>query len=161
MEVKSWSSSQSDQYPLLIGKLLANISTLEFALRTVLYQQTVPKEKQSAVSTRFTNLREGDEVDGSPLTSWDSFGKLEAKYNCLNPKNKVPAGIKDVRDAFAHGRILTDDPSKPLKLVRFAQPDEQGKVRVEMAETLTVEWLGQQIKLVHNAVLAVHLRLNE
>jgi hypothetical protein len=158
MEAKTWTDNPPDRYPLLLGKLLANITSLEFAIRAVLYHQMVRPDQRVPVATRFTSLKEGEEIEESPLTSWDSLGQLIAEYNRLNPASAIPADLKDVRDAFAHGRILADNPTMPLTLVRFSRP-VAGKVRVEKVETLTEEWLGRQIKLSYEVTLRVHGQL--
>jgi hypothetical protein len=158
MDAKTWASNPPEQYPLQLGKLLANIATLEMALRAVLYQQEAGDSARRPVAKGLTGLRVGQVLEESALTSWDSLRELIARYNKRNPDAAIADGICDLRDAFAHGRILTDDPASHLRLIRFSHPKD-GSVTVEMAETLSPEWLGQQIHRVHDAVQIVHQRL--
>jgi hypothetical protein len=158
VDAKTWESNPSDLYPLQLGQLLANITSLDMALRAVLYQQETPASARRPIAKPLTMLRAGDVLEESALTSWDSLGRLISKYNSRNPDAAIADGIVDLRDAFAHGRILTDNPVSHLRLIRFSHP-RNGRVTVEMAEDLSPEWLAQQIRWVFAAVQTVHARL--
>ena len=145
---------------MTLGKLVANLATLEFALRVVIYLCEVPPEQRRPVARRFTALSAGDELEESALTSWDSLATLIVKYNCHNPNAPIPEDIGDLRDALAHGRVLTDEPDANLRLIRFGRPRE-GRVLVEMNQTLSMDWLDQQIHRLHDAVVLVHRRMRE
>lgn len=155
MDAKTWESIPTDQYPLLLGELVANIATLEMAVRAILYQQETPAVVPRPVAKSLTHLRRGDMLKESALTTGDSLRTLLARYNSLNPDAAIPEDICDLRDALAHGRMLTDDPNTYLRLIRFGHAKE-GNMLVEMAETLSPDWLNQQIHRVHDAVQSVY-----
>jgi hypothetical protein len=157
-EVKKWDSASPEQYPLMVGKMVSNLASLEFALRTVIYLNETPPSRRSPIAKPLTDLRAGDKVDANAITSWDSLRDLVRKYNERNPSSRISESLVELRDALAHGRILTDDPKKDLQLIRFSRPSD-GKVIVEIAQTMSFEWLGQQIHLLHDAVKVVHQRM--
>src|ERR1017187_7698204 len=128
---------QSDAYALALGKLLANLTTLEFALRVVLHHMDdapdlLPKDA-------FKSLKVGDELPASWITSWDSLGNLIDAYNEKHndaPEQQIPVQVKDLRDAFAHGRMLAYEPESNIVLHRFSKPRD-GRVTVEAVQVLT------------------------
>jgi hypothetical protein len=160
MDSKKWGSNPPDLYPKMLGQLVANIATLELSLRVVIYLHEVPVEQRQPVAKRLTSLRAGDTLEVSSLTSWDSLGELIAKYNLHNPGASIPEDIKDLRDAFAHGRILADNPTSDLKLVRFSRP-KGGSVTVELAQEMSIEWMGEQIHKIHDIAETVQRRIRE
>jgi hypothetical protein len=160
MDAKTWNSSPPDAYPLALGKLFANIASLEFALRAVVYLCDTPADQRKRVARRLTALCAGDVLEKSALTSWDTLRELITKYNQYNPSAAISEDIWGLRDALAHGRILTDDPTSDLKLVRFSRPQGE-RVTVEKVETLSIDWLGRQIHRVHDAVVTVHGRMRD
>jgi hypothetical protein len=91
---------------------------------------------------------------------------LISEYN--NRVKRTGAGVQidddigELRNAFAHGRVLAANPSEPLVLLRFARPFG-GNAVLERKYTLTPEWMEVQICRVRDVVLAVssHLDANE
>jgi hypothetical protein len=90
-----------------------------------------------------------------------ALGKLIAKYNQRNPSAIIPNDIVDLRDALAHGRIVTDDQMSELKLIRFSDPRGSGVAKVEMVDVLSPHWFRQQIHRVHETTRIVRQRVRE
>ena len=160
MDAKPWRSNPPDAYSIALGKLVANVATLELALRVVIYLSEVQPSQRQPVARRLTALCAGDELGESALTSWDSLTALIATYNRYNPNAAVPEDIGELRDALAHGRVLTDSPDTNLRLIRFGKP-RNGRVAVERIEALSIDWLDRQINRLHDAVVLVHKRMRE
>lgn len=160
VEVQNWADRRfDDEYPAALGKLIANISTLELSLRIVLYLSEVPVERRLPVSSQLATLSRGDELEESRLTSWEGLGELIAEYSAKFPTNSLPKDIVDVRNAFAHGRILSSAESSELRLIKFNRP-RGGRVSVEFSQTLSLRWINEQIHRVYEAASSVgrHLR---
>ena len=147
-----------------IGRLMANMWALEFAIRVTLYTMETPAAERRPPSWRFAALAVGDQLPDDRITSWDSLGQLIAAYNdreaSRGPDALVPTGIVDLRDALAHGRVLSDTPDGPKVLVRFARP-MAGVVAVTEKHTLSPAWLNEQLALVYREVVKVYTRLHE
>lgn len=128
-------------------------------LRVSIYlYETPPAQRLPYDTFRISKLAAGDELEENALTSWDSLGKLVEKYSLQNPPEPVPTDIIDIRDALAHGRIMSVDDKSPLRLVRFSQPCG-GRVKVESAQTLSPEWIEAQVQRIYRVVLTVHARM--
>lgn len=160
MEMRPLHSAAADLYALTLGKLMGNIASLELSLRMALYRSQTPAKPGERVMVSLTEVTQGSLLPENWITSWHTLKQLLEEYNRRNPQAPVPRDIVDIRDAFAHGRVLTADPLKPLTLVRFSQPKD-GQVRVERVHTLTIDWMNQQIHHVRDVVNAVHRRLAE
>jgi hypothetical protein len=60
--------------------------------------------------------------------------------------NRVDASIVALRDALAHGRVLTQG-GFPMRLVKFSRP-VNGVVMVEYAELVDPDWILRQMERV-------------
>jgi hypothetical protein len=162
MEIRTWNSSQVDAYPVLLGRLVANLGSLELALRHAIYLHETPTEQRHpSVSAWWKSLRVGGAHPVNALTSWDPLGPLITKYNRQNPTAAISEDIVDLRDALAHGRILTDDPMSELRLIRFSDPRRSGVAQVEMVGVLSPDWFEKQIHRIHDAAQIVRQRVRE
>jgi hypothetical protein len=146
-----------DQYSSVLGKLIGNLSSLELILRVVLHEASDPKTHNWPQGIRLTQLKPGDIVPLNHFTNWQSLTELIVEYNSNDPARgpapKIDPGIATLRNAFAHGRVLSDDAGGPLVLFRFKRP-ARGATEVEIAavQVLTLEWMIQQQQLVRVAL---------
>ena len=110
------------------------------AVETLLRYFLVLREGQS---TAFPKV--GDtQADETFATNYTSLGELIDVYNVgLTAEEahrfKVDTQIVHIRDAFAHGRLVTEK-EFPATLWKFGRA-KNGKVAIEFSETLTEEWL--------------------
>jgi hypothetical protein len=79
------------------------------------------------------------------MTNFMSLGDLVDEYNASlsgeeASKFAVDRNAVKVRDAIAHGRLVTDVESFPARLWKFGRA-ESGHVPIESGELLTDEWL--------------------
>jgi hypothetical protein len=110
----------------------------------------------------FLVLREGQPIDFPKpgdtqatetfATNFASLGSLIDSYNDnLSNEEKrrfsIDRQIVHIRDAFAHGRLVTVE-EFPVTLWKFGRPKD-GKVPIEFSQVLTEKWL-----LEANALLA-------
>jgi hypothetical protein len=123
-----------DDYTRLAGAIITNLQALETVLR---YHSMGAKARE----VQFPKPGERDAVEND-LTSWTFLGKLIKRFNSsLGPDEqqyKVDAQVLVIRDAFAHGRLVTTDEKLPFTL--WLKPDER-PVPVEFHQELTQEWL--------------------
>jgi hypothetical protein len=86
------------------------------------------------------------------LTKYAFLGQLVDEYNrsLEEPERKfeVDRKVIDVRDAIAHGRLLTGN-ELPYRLWRFGRP-KNGRVQVEFSEELTLEWLRSKSDMIYS-----------
>jgi len=133
----------TDEMTTGMAKVTANLQALEFVLRLFLYESVGPKDPD----LRFERLSAGDVVLETPLTNYDSLGEVIKKVNrrleAIGRPERIDKSLVDVRDAFAHGRILADRPEGPFRLVKFCRPSA-GTVKVAESVDLTPDWLDLQ-----------------
>jgi hypothetical protein len=133
----------------LMGKLVVNLQSLEFALRAFLYGHETNWKKAQG-SAFLEDIKQGSSVPENAFTNYDTLGKLIEKYNGIVPDKDAGLALdKDVthiRDALAHGRIASNAPSLevPSKLVKYDKP-QNGNVRVTDCHMLTEKWFHQNI----------------
>jgi hypothetical protein len=122
----------------LVGAIITNLQALETVLR---YHSMGPKARD----VQFPTVGAPD-VGENDLTNWVSLGKLVKRFNNSLKSDeqqfKVDSQIVIIRDAFAHGRLVTSEEELPFKLWKFGKP-ENGRVPVEFYKELTVEWLTE------------------
>jgi hypothetical protein len=123
-----------------VGCVITNLQALETVLRRFLLES-------EGQQMQFPNPGDPDAVE-TYLTNFRSLDGLLRKYNeGLNEKEKnfvVDTGVIKIRDAFAHGRLLTSG-EFPARLWKFGLARD-GRVPVEFCEELTVEWLTEKSK---------------
>jgi hypothetical protein len=142
-----------------MGKLIVNLQSLEFALRSFLYNDTTGWKK-GGEPTFLEDIKEGDLVPENAFTDYDSLGQLIAKYNkkvrAYDASLCVGEDLARIRDALAHGRIASKSSSMDVscKLVKYGKPS-RGRVKVTNCQTMTKEWFKEQIKLVFTNIQKV------
>lgn len=150
-------------FPDALGRLISNIVQLEFAIRVALHLQEPEEARMSTEVLRFA--KPGDIFPENYLTNWDSLGKLITEYNRREQARggrTIDKAIVDLRDALAHGRMSASTLTSEHRLMRFSQPDRSSRaVIVERVETLTLEWLEQQVGWTVQAQELVFQRIEE
>ena len=155
--------SYDNEFPCGFGRLIANIVQLEFAIRVALHLQEPEQHRMHTETLR--DLKPGDVLPENFLTNWGSLGNLIREYNARETARggaAIDSGIVDLRDALAHGRISSSTAASQYRLIRFSKPrGGDRKVTVEQIDTLTLEWLDQQIRRTVAATVPVHNRIME
>lgn len=125
-----------------VGRIIGNLHSLELLLRVFLC------EANREIIMFPTSS--GIHVPETHLTNYMSLRKLIQKYNLnltlAERKFFVDTDVVTVRDALAHGRLTSLSPSLPLTLHKFGLPVD-GRVLVEIAETISTEWLESKREL--------------
>lgn len=131
-----------EEYTFGLGKLIVNLHSLEFALRAFLWN------RQGGSSWKFLdNLQEGNTVSENAFTNYDTLKELIAKYNNLVTSVSsdlcVDSQLVKLRDALAHGRVASNTPQPPLRLLKFDKPS-RGTVKVTHSVLVDENWLAAQ-----------------
>ena len=141
-----------------LGRLVANMQSLELALRVFLHNNEIAKGLPPPTKI-YSEMKVGDVVVNDAFTNWDSLKQLITKYN--KDKRVTADGLTideklvDIRDAMAHGRIASTSPSILLKtLLKFKRPTGD-TVEVEYSALMSREWINEQMDRFHNAILKV------
>jgi hypothetical protein len=139
-----------EDHNLRVGQLVTNLGSLETVLRLFLaeangQQLSIPKQGDKSAPLSF-------------LTSWDSLGQLVERFNdalsAEEQKCRIDNDVVDLRDALAHGRLLSLTPEPPFTLYRFGKA-ANGQVPVESIETIDEQWLKHKIKQTYDEVQKV------
>lgn len=143
-----------EEYTLSIGKIIVNLHSLEFALRTFLWNHenlVGPRNCHIAIE----QLQIGQTVPVNAFSNFDTLRMLIEKFNKIvhqtNSTLLVDPTIVDLRDALAHGRIWAETPQPPMQLVKFGKPSD-GKTTVTYVELINSAWLDSQIIRVKNEI---------
>jgi hypothetical protein len=126
---------KAEDHTQWVGAIVTNLQALETVLRYFLL-------KLNKQEVEFPNV--GDrEAAKTYLTSFLSLDNLIKSYNkALDEAEKqfrVDKTVVSIRDAFAHGRLLTSK-ELPARLWKFGSSKKK-RVKIEFCEELTVEWL--------------------
>jgi hypothetical protein len=83
----------------------------------------------SGEERRFVDeLQAGQTVEENAFTSYDTLGQLITKYNgavkASAPELQVDPDLSDLRDLLAHGRMFSNEPVSPLRVM--VQPRSRG-----------------------------------
>lgn len=135
------------EYATALGKIVANLQSLEFTLRAFLYQRGDPPHQPLAAGADLYDLRVGDAAPENALTSYDSLGQLVDRYNRVvnDPQLALDRSVVELRDALAHGRVSAPLEATNLSLLKFERP-KAGRARVVYCQELTPQWLSDQVK---------------
>jgi len=144
-----------NKYALLLGSLVANLQSLEFALRTTLFNHN----NRSTSGLKFEEIQVDDEVDENELTNYDTLGELIDKYNGQiasgDEASKIDTYMINIRDALAHGRVSSSSPTEHMRIIKFNKPKSK-KVIVNFSEEMSELWMKSTIERVHNEVQKVN-----
>lgn len=152
-----------DHYAAALGRLLANFASLELLLRFALYFAETPPERRMPVGWRVSELQPGQTFPENAMTSREPLSHWVGCFNssplARGDSPIVDQDLVEVRNAFAHGRILADYPG-PLVLLRFSPPSKSGHVSVKWTQTLTIDWIQEQAARVRAAIDEVNRRVD-
>lgn len=144
---------------LLLGKLSANIHSLEAILRAYLLSVGQRENADAVPRHSYFNLAVGDEITEDEFSNFDTLGDLVDKYNrhigARDQSLVVDRSVVEVRDILAHGRVAGDrEDTATLRIVKFAKP-KGGKARVVASALMDDDWFGERIQLVLDQILKV------
>jgi len=155
-QVPSSDSAYLDEHARALGCLIGTFQSLELVVRTVLYSRRDPPHTGFRFRSSMSHLTPGDLVPENAYTSFDTLGQLIARFNSIaakrSPAAMIDTTIVSVRDALAHGRVWSDTPGPPLHLLKFSKPND-GMVRVQFAEVMSIAWLDTQTQRVQSELL--------
>lgn len=141
-----------------IGSVVTNLQSLEFALRLFLDETQGRPGVGNNKPLNLTKLTVGEWVPENNLTNYDTLKQLIQKTNAELQKRglseRIDESLVQLRDAIAHGRVLSLYLEGPLHIVKFSKPDKS-KVQVEMSIEVTPEWLSLQVRRTQDELLKV------
>ncbi len=136
---------EGTEHVIGIGKIIGNLNSLELLLRVFLCEANGEKLEFPASST--------GTVQETHLTNLMSLGDLIDAYNStLTPPEKmfsVDRSVVKIRDAIAHGRLISLSETFPLTLHKFGKP-KAGMVTIELVEVISEKWLDENRKLIRD-----------
>lgn len=150
-----------DEHVRLLGRLLANLQSLEFLLRVFLGHLPGAKPMGVPYGTDIYAFPVGAELPENDMTSYDSLSQLLSKFNReMNCRGEatIDESLVELRDALAHGRVSAAVEDENLRLLKFDKPRD-GKVRVTFNEMMTEEWFLNQKNRVLAAITYAHRQL--
>lgn len=133
-------------HTLALGKLVTNLLSLEAALRFFLSDTDAANGLPQASLGELLRARLGQSFELCALTDYGALGALIDRYNERVLPRAVSLKINreelvTLRDALAHGRLVSSEPAPPLTLFKFTRPlPGAATVTVAVAERLTPEW---------------------
>jgi hypothetical protein len=126
---------KTEEHTQWVGAIVTNLQALETVLRyflATLRNEVVEFPKPGDQTAKF-----------SYLTWHTSLGKLIRTFNEAlaeaEKKFEVDIGVVHIRDAIAHGRLVTTE-ELPFRLWKFGA-NRNGRVGIEFSEELTADWL--------------------
>ena len=136
-----------------LGKLVGNLQSLEMGARMVI----VKRDRRAAerVQTQLPQVKAGDLVELNAFTNDDDLTQTLEKYNKRTPLDcRIDVvSIVRLRDALGHGRTFGFGSPKHLRLLKFRRRmSTNGRVSVELAEDMTDEWFGTNIRMLNVAL---------
>ena len=149
------------EYSNELGRLVANLQSLEFILRAFLQKLSTAKPMGIPKGMDIYSYPVGTELPENEFTSYDSLGQLIDKYNAemkVCGLSAIDRTLVEIRDALAHGRISSASLSENTRLIKYSNP-VNGKVRVVFNDELNHRWFRTQTKRVADAILIVAKRL--
>jgi hypothetical protein len=140
-------------HALAVGKLVANLQSLEFLIREYLYAKADPPHTPLPVGTDLSLLLPRTKVPINALTDYSSLAHLIARFNAsiapLDPSLVLDPTIVEIRDALAHGRISAPVTSPHLGILKFSRPTKAStSVSVTVAAEMDDAWFKTQLSRV-------------
>src|SRR5665213_103137 len=140
----------AQDHVVAVGSIITNLQGLETVIRIFLARTKDQKWRFPSSSDEF--------VDENYVTNFRSLGSLIDEYNGLLSNDeqefKVDRSVVDIRDAFAHGRLLSVGNVYPATLYKFGV-SRNGRVPIVFQEVLTVEWLNRKKLMVRDEQMKV------
>jgi hypothetical protein len=136
-------------FPSAMGTLVMNLQTLECALRAILHELHTQSGGPKLPVFSFDSCACGDWVPETPLTNYDTLGQVIIRFNSMLSSRgiaeRIDMSLVGTRDAIAHGRVLTDDPGRPMRLFKFSKP-KGNKVQITVFVEMTHEWFKGEVQ---------------
>jgi hypothetical protein len=133
---------KAEDHTQWVGAIVTNLQALETVLRYFLL-------RLRGQQPEFPQAGDAD-AKKTYLTRSLSITNLIRNYNGALDKDerrfKVDKDVVRIRNAFAHGRLLTTS-ELPARLWNFGR-SKKGRVLVEFSEELTVEWLKSTSRMI-------------
>jgi hypothetical protein len=118
-----------------VGAIVTNLAALETVLRYFLAKlrnEVIEFPKVGDQSVKFSYLTRHTSLGKLIRTFNDALAEAEKKF-------EVDIGVVHIRDAIAHGRVVTTK-ELPFRLWKFGS-NRNGQVAIEFSEELTADWL--------------------
>ena len=145
---------KKEEHYLGVGKIVTSLQSLELVLRVFICDSkyecfTVPIDASKPAAANH-------------VTNYDTLGQLVDKYNAESSDEErgrycVNRGLIGVRDALAHGRLISKvgNPDFPLTLYKFGKPDKSAGVPIECIVVVTSngDWLESSARSIHDAAV--------
>lgn len=126
---------KAEDHTQWVGGIVTNLQALETVLRYFLAKLRNEVEEFPKPSDQTAKF--------SYLTRHTSLGKLIRTFNGVlgeaEKKFEVDIGVVHIRDAIAHGRLVTTK-ELPFRLWKFGA-NRNARVNIEFSEELTSDWL--------------------
>jgi len=146
-------SNVLDEHSKNLGKIVANLQSLEFSLRVFLLEADGTRS-----NVDYSRLNVGDQIAEDAFTNWDQLSDLIRKYNervmSIDSSMCIDHSIVEIRHALAHGRVSAYSPEEPMHLLKFSEPKNK-HVEVTYNAEMNATWFGEQIKRVLDAIIKV------
>lgn len=130
----------SNEHALGLGKIIANLHGLELLLRIFLCEENgdADGDGKGLPTSMPASMKD------TYITNYKSLGQLIDQYNKKLTSAELALSVDEavvkIRDAIAHGRLMSTSESFPLTLYKFGKP-VSGDVPLEAIEILTKDWL--------------------
>ncbi|MBI4216365.1 MAG: hypothetical protein HY687_03105 [Chloroflexi bacterium] len=135
---------------MALGRTIGNLHSLELLLRVFLHHMDKSRYGTPPPEVHLDKIKVGDVVHEIYFTNYDSLGDLVNKYNTVISQKAqalcVDGVVVKLRDALAHGRVLSRQPGPPFQLYKFQKPSN-GQVVVEDVADLNENELNRYIHL--------------
>ena len=144
-----------------LGKLVASLHCLEFALRAFLVKHNEDREPRLDHDA----IALGGHVPENSFTNYESLGTILKKFNKIMEHHasaySIDPAVVNVRDMIAHGRIASKSPKLfPMELIKFGKQTPAG-VPVDEMVTMDMDWLRSKVSLVEKQIHKVVDASNE
>jgi hypothetical protein len=141
-----------------LGHIVTNLQSLEFSLRLFLDEiQGHPRHTKDR-PTNFSELTVGEWVPEDYFTNYDTLKQLIRKANielqAHGLSECIDESLVELRDAIAHGRVLSLHPDGPFRILKFSKPID-GRAQVKISTEITPKWLSDQIRHTHDELLKI------
>ena len=148
-----------NEYRMNLGKLLANMLSLEMLLRLYLFYK---EPSTNSGDFQLDAYKVDDIVPTNYLTNTFCLRQLVEKYNTHCNKDfkefKIDPNLVDTRNALAHGRILSSSPSfSNIRLYNFSRDGD--RVKLSFTTEMKEDWFSRQITLFWDAIVKVQKRM--
>ncbi len=150
-------------YSINLGRLMINLYSLEFVLRTFLLMNDIGLEKTTTFTQSIYTMKIGQEVENNLFIKFDYLSELINEYNdlvsslCSYPDElKIDNKIVRFRNTLVHGHVFYKEPSPPfttMLLLKFNKPKRNkttSKRKLILNEAMTNDWFNKNIKWIQD-----------